>query len=85
MSAANRSGMSQVDGVNDIVTDITATQPFIAVTDPPKEATNPAPAEQEGEGARAQMPGASTRDRWPRWPAAWPDSSLPSRSGRAGQ
>ena len=85
-SVTGSSGMSQIEGVNDIVTDITATQPSIAATDPPKDATNPALSDQEVEGTRTQTPGANTRDtRWTRWPAAWPDGSLPSRSGRAGQ
>jgi hypothetical protein len=78
--------MNEIEGVNDIVTDITATQPFTALVDPSKDATNPAPAEQEGEGARTQSPRANARDTsWPRWPAAWPDGSLTSRSARAGR
>lgn len=78
--------MSRVEGFNNNVTDITATQPFVALAKPSREATDPAATEHQGQRAQSPAPGTNPRDtRWPRWPKAWPDDSLPSRSERAGQ
>jgi hypothetical protein len=71
--------MSQVDGFNDNVTDITATRPFMALTKPAKGTGNPAAAVHEYEGTQTPAPGANPRvTRWPRWPTAWPDGSRQS-------
>jgi hypothetical protein len=78
--------MSQVEAFNDNVTEITATQPFMALTKPPKRATDPVAAELEKEGTQTPAPGGNPRDsRWPRWPTAWPDGSRQSRSRQADQ
>jgi len=78
--------MSRVEGFNDSVTDNAAPQPFMALAKPSREATDPAATEHQGQRAQSPAPGTNPRDtRWPQWPKAWPDDSLPSRSGRAGQ
>lgn len=82
--------MSRVEGFNDNVTDITATQPFMAPARPSREATDPAETEHHpttvrGQTAQSPAPGTNRKDTpWPSWPRAWPDDSLPSRSGGAG-
>lgn len=89
-SVTGSTGMSQVEGFS-ISSDIPATQPFTALADPPRDGSDPeaadeAAAQQDSRGTRTQEPDTSARDtRWPRWPASWPDGSLPSRSARAGQ
>lgn len=81
--ATGSSGMSQVEGFGDVVTEIEVAWPLMPRATPLMTAADPAATED----ASAQSPrlGAKTRDRgWPRWPAAWPDSSLrPRREGRA--
>jgi hypothetical protein len=78
--------MSRVEGVNDNITDNTATQPFMVLAKPSTEAIDPAATEHQGQKAQTLAPGTNPRDtRWPRWPKAWPDDSLPSRSEKAGQ
>jgi len=80
------SGMSRAEGFNDDVSDIMANQRFIALAKPSKETTDPAATEQQDQKPQRPATGANPRaTAWPRWPKAWPDDSLPSRSGEPGQ
>jgi hypothetical protein len=92
LQGTNQSGgsseMSRVEGFNDNdnVTDSRTTQPFRVLAKPSREATELAATEHQGQRAQSPASGIDPRDRrWPRWPKAWPDDSLPSRSGGAGK
>ena len=72
------SGMSQVEGFGDGVTEIEVTWPSMPRATPLMTSADPAATEDAS--AQSLRLGAKTRDRgWPRWPAAWPDGSLRSR------
>jgi hypothetical protein len=79
-------GMRQIEGfdANDNGTDITSTTSFLRMACRPNAVAAPAAAVEEHQGLQsppvARKPGDTD---WPRWPAAWPDGSLPSRSTKA--
>jgi hypothetical protein len=77
--------MSQVQGLDDGVADTRSTNSFMPTVIRPKAATEPAAAAHKDEGLQSPQAACTPRPtRWPRWPAAWPDGSLPSRSSKAG-
>jgi hypothetical protein len=77
--------MSQVQGLGDGVADTRSTNSFMPMVNRPKAATEPAAAAHKDEGLQSPQAACTARPtRWPRWPAAWPDGSLPSRSSKAG-
>jgi len=78
--------MTRAEGFNDDVSDVMANQQFMALAKPSKKTTDPAATEHQGQDPQRPAPGANPRaTTWPRWPKAWPDDSLPSRSGEPGQ
>jgi hypothetical protein len=77
--------MSQVQGLDDGVADTMSTNSFMPMVNRPKAAAEPAAATHKDEGLQSPQAACTPRPtRWPRWPAAWPDGSLPSRSSKAG-
>jgi hypothetical protein len=76
--------MSQVEGFGDDVRDIAVNQLLMPRATHPNGGNGPAATKDSG--AQSPALGANPRDvtHWPRWPAAWPDSSLrPRKEGRA--
>jgi hypothetical protein len=79
--------MSQVDGFDDTdnATDIMSTQSSMPLANRPKGATEPADAVPERDGPESPAPKGNPRHTpWPKWPSAWPDGSLLSRSAKPG-
>jgi len=71
--------MSQVEAVNDNVTEDAATQPSVVMTRPPGPADDPgAPKHGKEKGKTAASGGSKANSRWPLWPNAWPDGSRQS-------